>query len=315
MAEKTLSTKLGKALKLAHIRTDGGTQPRVQLSEEAVADYAEALSEGAQLPPVTVYFDGSEYWLADGFHRFHAHRKIDALQILADVREGTRRDAVLHSVGANAAHGLRRSNADKRQAVETLLKDAEWSGWSNREIARACGVSDVFVGKVRESLTANVCSDATPVGRTYTTKHGTEAVMKTAEIGRKGEREKAPSETASKPTAPAAPAPKQTDPTQEYEDQEPDLLAELEDAARQIAQQDKLIKSLSSSDLAQELADWQQRFSQLEGRLRQEMTTRSEAEKQARYYGDILKKIRKAIGVDQTQQILPRLRELLEGAA
>jgi len=34
-------------------------------------------------------------------------------------------DAVFNSVGANAEHGLRRTNADKRRAVLTLLNDDE----------------------------------------------------------------------------------------------------------------------------------------------------------------------------------------------
>ena len=38
----------------------------------------------------------------------------------------------LHSVGANATHGLRRSNADKRRAVVLLLEDEEWSSGQTR---------------------------------------------------------------------------------------------------------------------------------------------------------------------------------------
>jgi predicted HTH domain antitoxin len=59
---------------------------------------------------------------------------------------------VLYSVGANAAHGLRRTNEDKRRAVETLINDEEWATWSDREIARACGVSGKFVAAVRDPV-------------------------------------------------------------------------------------------------------------------------------------------------------------------
>lgn len=145
---------MAQAIKLDLIRIDGGTQPRAHLNEPAVAEYAELITDGAGLPPVTIYFDGSEYWLADGFHRYHAHRKIGALQIDADVRKGQRRDAVLHSVGANASHGLRRTNEDKRRAVETLLADTEWSQWTDREIAKACGVSHPFVAVIRNPVVA-----------------------------------------------------------------------------------------------------------------------------------------------------------------
>ena len=59
------------------------------------------------------------------------------------------RDAILYSVGANAAHGLRRTQEDKRRAVELLLRDDEWSKKSNRWIADACRVDHKTVSKLR----------------------------------------------------------------------------------------------------------------------------------------------------------------------
>jgi len=47
------------------------------------------------------------------------------------------RNAVLHAIGANAIHRLRRSNADKRKAVEMMLADDEWSVLPNTEIPRS----------------------------------------------------------------------------------------------------------------------------------------------------------------------------------
>ena len=134
------------------IRTDGGTQPREFLNELVLSDYTEALGLGAEFPPLTLFYDGSQYWLADGFHRFFAAKKLGTGSVTAEVHQGTRRDAVLYAMGANATHGLRRTNADKRRAVFTLLKDEEWQRWSNREIARQCGVTPTFVGKLRSAL-------------------------------------------------------------------------------------------------------------------------------------------------------------------
>jgi hypothetical protein len=135
---------------ISMLRIDGGTQNRFQLNEETVSEYMDALTEGANFPPVTVFFDGSNYWLADGFHRYHAHRKIGALNVEGDIRNGTCRDAILHSVGVNASHGLRRTNSDKRKAVETLLNDSEWAKWSDRQISEACSVSHPFVAAIRK---------------------------------------------------------------------------------------------------------------------------------------------------------------------
>jgi hypothetical protein len=163
------------------IRTDGGTQSRAGLDAKTVDEYTEAYRSAEVLPPVVLYFDGEDYWLADGFHRVAACIRSELVEIDAIIHQGTRRDAVLHAVGANASHGLRRSPADKRRAIETLLRDEEWSAWSNREIARRCAVHHELVGTVRAELTGGSASET---ARTYTTKHGTPAVMETAAIGR-----------------------------------------------------------------------------------------------------------------------------------
>ena len=137
---------------LKAIRLDGATQPRTGISEQTVAEYAEALLKGDTLPPVVAFWDGTHRWLADGFHRVHAHRQAGSLEVAVDQRDGTRRDAVLYSVGANAHHGLRRSDDDKRKAVRLVLEDAEWGQWTDRRIAEVTNTSATFVGKVRASL-------------------------------------------------------------------------------------------------------------------------------------------------------------------
>jgi ParB-like chromosome segregation protein Spo0J len=138
-----------KKLNLNVIRIDGGTQPRERINMEAVGDYAEAVKVGIEFPPVIVFHDGAEYWLADGFHRWHAHKQAGKASIDADVRGGTLLDAKLLAVGANGAHGLRRSNEDKRRAVQMVLDEPAWSTWSDRAIAEACGVGAPFVAGIR----------------------------------------------------------------------------------------------------------------------------------------------------------------------
>lgn len=167
-------------LALEKIRIDGGTQPRSAIYQNVIDDYTAALAAGAKFPPVVIFYDGDEYWLADGFHRYHAYAKAGIEDIPSDIREGTCRDAILHSVGANESHGLRRTNEDKRRAVMILLQDEEWGKWSNYEIAKRCSVSDEMVRQMRASL-PSVGSDNPE--RTYLTKHGTIATMDTSGIG------------------------------------------------------------------------------------------------------------------------------------
>jgi hypothetical protein len=142
-------------VRLDALVVDETIQPRAELNPELIEDYSEAMREGAKFPPIVAFFDGKRHWVADGFHRVKAAREAGREEIAVLVRHGSRRDAVLFAAGANAHHGLRRSNADKRRAVMLLLADSEWSAWSDREIARICGVSGPFVGTVRGELTAN----------------------------------------------------------------------------------------------------------------------------------------------------------------
>lgn len=172
---------MSEILDISKIRMDGGSQPRAYVDATVMEDYALRMSEGARFPPVVVFFDGKEYWLGDGFHRTHAARDgLGLTEIEADVRQGTQRDAILFSCGANAEHGMRRTNADKHRAVMRLIEDPEWSKWSDREIARRCAVSNTFVSSLRP---ASSLSTDDSDSRTYTTKHGTTATMSTGRIG------------------------------------------------------------------------------------------------------------------------------------
>lgn len=140
-------------LRLAQVRIDGATQSRVAINQEVVNDYAEFLSLGGDLPAVTVFFDETEYWLADGFHRYKAHLKIGCLDIDVNVKEGTQRDAKLFAYGANQGHGLRRSAKDKRNAILGMLTD--FSDFSDNKIAQHVGVDHKTVATQRASILGN----------------------------------------------------------------------------------------------------------------------------------------------------------------
>ncbi|MEY9581521.1 hypothetical protein [Sinorhizobium fredii] len=159
---------------LSFIRHDPDLQMRESgIDPAVVADYAEAMDAGAAFPPVILFFDGEGYWPGDGFHRIEANRTLGRETIDADVREGGKREAMLFAVGANANHGLRRTSADKRRSVVAMLRDPEWSKWSDREIGKRCAVDHKTVAKVRAEITGEI-----PTERTYTSRHGTVATMK-----------------------------------------------------------------------------------------------------------------------------------------
>lgn len=165
MAQRTAKPKHTKTpkketemtiLNIKLIRMDCGTQSRDANDQEHIDYLAEQIQSGETLPPVTVVHDGLEYYLADGFHRVHAHIKLGKASINCDVVTGTLRHAIDLSGMANKTHGLNRSHATKRKQTLIYLEDFEWSELSDRVIAKKVGVSHPFVAGLRAELNGDV---------------------------------------------------------------------------------------------------------------------------------------------------------------
>ena len=173
-------------LHLTDITADDDCQLRAAGSGATVAEYAEALRAGATFPPIIVFRDDAgRHWLADGFHRLAAHKAAGITDILVEVRDGGRREALLFAAGANASHGLRRTQDDKRRAILRLLSDADWKEWSDREIAKRTATSDKTVARLRRELSGDGLNAEIRVEeRKFTTKHGTEATRRVETNGK-----------------------------------------------------------------------------------------------------------------------------------
>jgi hypothetical protein len=186
-AESFLKGDKNRSMELSTLVRDPRAQPRVALNTETVDAYREVMAEaGGWGPfPAVVAFgpEDGRYYLADGFHRLAAADAAGVQLGRVDVRPGGLREAILHSVGANAAHGLRRSNEDKRRAVLTLLRDAEWAAKSDRWIAEKAAVHHQLVGRLRAELGSLDDSSSDP--STPAVRLGKDGrVQNTAAIGR-----------------------------------------------------------------------------------------------------------------------------------
>lgn len=137
-------------ISLSAIIHDEGTQSRVEISQDTVSDYAQRMAAGDTFPPIVVFHDGNHYFLADGFHRVLSAERIGSTQISADVRKGTKLDAIRYSIGANRSNRLRRTNADKRRCVEMALE--HFADQSDNRIADMTGTSQPFVSSIRKQL-------------------------------------------------------------------------------------------------------------------------------------------------------------------
>lgn len=153
-----------------------GINQRVALNLSVVGEYAEADREGAVFPPGVSFFDGKNDYFADGHHR-KAARKINGhTTILVKRFPGSKRDAILYACKANLANGCRPSYKDRLKSLATLLDDKEWRNWSAGVISKhvGCAKGTVNAEKARRGLKTDEVS--------YTTRHGTTAVMRTRGI-------------------------------------------------------------------------------------------------------------------------------------
>ena len=167
-----------KKLNLLNIRTDGGTQPRLELDQNLVKEYAEVMREGVVFPPVEVFHDGSEYWLVDGFHRYFGYKANGLTSIEAIVHTGTLREAQFYAWKANNKHGNRLKPEDIRAIIRIMLTDEEYSKWSNNHIAKELDISSMTVGRVRVAMQEESKTPAQTTV-TYVDKHGNTTTMKT----------------------------------------------------------------------------------------------------------------------------------------
>lgn len=282
---------------ISKIRIDGGTQPRIELNQDVVAEYAALYRDGVQMPAVTVFYDGSAYWLADGFHRYFGARQAGLTEICEERVPGTQRQAVLYSLGANAKHGLRRSNADKRRAVETLLADPEWATWPQAKIADACGVSREYVNRVAADSHPVIDHKIEPI---TVTRSGTTYEQNTANIGKVSATPAAPAQPArveppaaeqvARPApavAPIQPAPQQEQPgeleslRQQFNEVGQHLKATLDDnesMARVFDADDKLVAAVF------EAARYREQNRILEERIRGLLNEKNEAIRMAKIW-------------------------------
>jgi len=215
-----------KKLKLSVIRTDGETQARVSLSQETIKRYADLMADGVEFTPVTVFYDGAEYWLADGFHRYFATKSNGELEIDADVKDGTVEDAILHSFSANGTHGLPRAPEDTRSIVSRILAHPKWKSWTDTTIAKHIHSSPSTVGRIRRSLESEGKVDP-KTEKKYIDKHGKESTIKTGKLGRKKKEKK---EKEEKPEVQPAPQPSD------------DLIQELTDTITSLSEENTMLK-------------------------------------------------------------------------
>ena len=129
---------------------DAGTQARAALDQDHVGALAEAMTDGAKIPPIALFHDGNHYYIGDGFHRFMAAQRLQWRDIDATVQAGSRDDALWFALGANRTNGKNMTVADKRHAILLALKT--WPDKSITSIAEQIGVNQGYASTVKKQV-------------------------------------------------------------------------------------------------------------------------------------------------------------------
>jgi hypothetical protein len=168
---------------LSKIRIDGDTQARAKLNNDVVAEYAAHMRDGDIFPPLILFYDGSDHWLADGFHRYFAYKQQAQLEVDVEIKEGTKDDALLYAFGANGKRGLSMNHADFKAIIKRMLAHPEWSQWTNTTIAKHIGCSSMTVGRIKKELEKEA-TPSEPVKK-YKDKDGNEREVDTSKLSTK----------------------------------------------------------------------------------------------------------------------------------
>ena len=118
------------------------------LDQDYVDELVVQILDGARLPPIIAFHhkptakeslllwpDGQTY-VADGFHRLAAARRAEKQEIEVDLREGTRKDAIVYALGANSDHGKRRCKRDLEHAYSIGVTEEIFREWDVEAVAQ-----------------------------------------------------------------------------------------------------------------------------------------------------------------------------------
>lgn len=150
-------------INMSVIRLDGDTQMRVKINDDVVAEYAQMMLNGVSFDPIVVFNDGRSLWLADGFHRYMATRRLDGSQIHATIKMGSLEDAKLYAFAANGHRGESLTKEDIKNIVEKMENHPVTKNWTVKQIARHIGKSEATVYRLKRKARSYPTAPPAPI--------------------------------------------------------------------------------------------------------------------------------------------------------
>jgi hypothetical protein len=141
MSVQKKATNKPRLIALKDITLDPQLQARTKVDERHIEEMAEVIKSGERLRgelPV-VFSAGNANWLADGFHRWHAHALAGEKKMECDVRHGGFEDAQRYAMReANVGHAIKLSEDDVKRKVLWHIEHEKYRHFSDEQIANWC---------------------------------------------------------------------------------------------------------------------------------------------------------------------------------
>ena len=100
--------------------------------------------------PLSVCFDGSDYWLFDGYHRLEAMKLLGFNACWVRVYRGSRRDALRRYIRDKLKSKGQGNRLVFKHCLRVLSEDPEWSHASSNDLSRLFGRKPAFFETLRE---------------------------------------------------------------------------------------------------------------------------------------------------------------------
>ena len=143
MKLKTLS------LELFTLRTLLENVEIVPLNEQIVATYIQEIAPTRICFTLKVCFDGTDYWLFDGYHRLEAMKRLGFNTCTVQIFKGSRRDAFRRYIKNKLKCKHRGSKNVFTHCLRILTEDDEWSNLDACKLALLFGRKQVFFNTVK----------------------------------------------------------------------------------------------------------------------------------------------------------------------
>lgn len=137
------------SLQLFTLRTLLENVEVVPLNEQIVAAYIQEIEPTRIFSTLKVCFDGTDYWLFDGYHRLEAMKRLGFNTCTVQIFKGSRRDAFRRYIKDKLKCEHRESQNVFKHCLRILSEDEEWSNLDASKLATLFDRKQVFFNNLQ----------------------------------------------------------------------------------------------------------------------------------------------------------------------